>query len=182
MKNFALLLLFCCIALPRHGYGEDEVFATREIASKKQSVILSALFPGLGQLSTGHKVKGTILLAAEVGALATALTANENYQTRLDDFDRLKVEYERMAAGNSRYDLAQQKWEELSETNDDLDDLHAVRRTFTAVAAVVYLYNLFDVISSDASVPTTAAAGGWGLRAMPGESGRPTKLMVVARF
>lgn len=181
MKIFVLLLLLCCIALPRYGYAEDEVFAVRTIASKKQSVILSAFFPGLGQLSTGHKVKGTILLAAEVGALAAALTANENYQTRFDEFKRLKTEYEGMAAGNSRYDLAQQKWEELSETNSDLDDLHTIRRAFGAVAAAVYLYSLFDVIRSD-SPTTTADARGWGIQAVPGEGGRPTKMMIVGRF
>ena len=180
MKHFILLLTLLSLVPPCWAQSEDDVFATRQIATKKEAVVLSALFPGLGQLSTGQKIKGTFMLVGEIGSLAVALIANENYNTRRDNFHRLKDEYAVMAAGNSRYDLAQQKWDELHKTNDELDDLHLTRRVFGAVAVGVYIYSLTDILLSDS--PKTSAVARWNLRAMPGVGNVPPKLVMVGSF
>lgn len=168
------------IAIPHGVAAEDDAFATRKISSRTQATLLSVLFPGLGQLSTGRRITGTILVVSEIGALATALTANENYKTRLDNFERLKAEYQVMAAGNSQYDLAEQKWQELSRDADDLDGMHRSRRIFAAVAVGVYVYNLVDILLAGPSEP--AAAPGWSLGAVPGMRGEPTRLLIAGRF
>ena len=180
MRNINLALTLLSIVLPCCVHAEDDVFATRKIASKKEAVILSALFPGLGQLSAGRQVVGTILLISEIGSLATALTANENYKTRLDNFERIKSEYEQMAAGNSERDLAQQKWDELRKDADDLDDLHRLRRAFTAAAVGVYIYSLADILLGDA--PEASSASAWDLKIVPGLGNEPARLMVTGSF
>ena len=180
MKTFTLIMVLFGLFLPGRVQGEDEGFASRRMASKKEAVVLSSIFPGLGQLSTGHKIKGTILLVVEIGSLATALTANENYDTRLDNFARIKAEYERMAAGNSQYGAARQKWTELRQTHDDLDDLHLIRRAFGAAAVGVYIYNLVDILLSEPRESSSVA--GWNLRVAPGIGPAPPKLMVVGSF
>lgn len=180
MKYFILLLTFLSLGLPCWAQSEDDGFATRQLATKKKAIVLSALFPGLGQLSTGHKIKGTFMLVGEISSLAVALIANENYNTRRDNFHRLKDEYEAMAAGNSRYDLAQQKWDELHKTNAELDDLHLTRRVFGALAVGVYIYSLADILLSDS--PTVSAEARWNLRAIPGMGNGPPKLVLLGSF
>ena len=181
MRNLILTLaLSGILLLPCRSFAEEDVFATRKAASRKEAVILSALFPGLGQLSTGRKVTGTILLVAEIGSLATALTANENYNTRLDNYERLKLEYELMAAGNSRHDLAEQRWRELSAEAEDLDGLHNIRRAYTAAAAGIYVYNLVDILLLNR--PEPGADRSWSLRAVPGLGEGPARLMVTGSF
>lgn len=180
MRDFTIAIILFSICLSRPVEGEEDVFARREMASKKEAIFLSVLFPGLGQLSSGHKLKGTIILVSEIGSLVIALTANESYKTRLDDFDRLKAEYERMKAGNSSYDLAQQKWSELSQTGEDLDGLHLVRRTFGTAAAGIYLYSLVDILLSHPQ--KSAAAVKWKAMAIPGWREAPPRVVVRRSF
>ena len=120
------------------------------------------------------------MLVGEIGSLAVTLIANENYNTRRDKFHRLKDEYEVMATGNSRYDLAQQKWDELRKANDELDDLHVMRRVFGVAAVGVYLYSLTDILSSDS--PKVSTVPRWNLRAMPGMGNVPPKLVMTGSF
>lgn len=180
MRNLILTLALSGLLLPCRGFGEEDVFAPRKTSTRRQAVVLSALFPGLGQLSSGRKVTGTILLVAEIGSLATALTANENYNTRLDNFERLKSEYEQMAAGNSRHDLAEQQWQEVSAEADDLNNLHNIRRTYTAAAVGIYVYNLVDILLLNP--PEAGSDKPWGLRAVPALGEGPARLMVTGRF
>ena len=180
MRNLILTLVLSGILLPCGVFAEEEVFAARKSATRKEAVILSALFPGLGQLSTGRKVTGTILLVAEIGSLATALTANENYNTRLDNFERLKSEYEQMAAGNTRHDLAEQRWQELRAEADDLDGLHNLRRAYTAAAVGIYVFNLVDILLLNP--PEAGSDKSWSLRASPGLGESPPRLMVTGSF
>ena len=180
MRNLILTLALSGILLPCRAHGEEDIFAARKTATRREALILSALFPGLGQLSTGRKVTGTILLVAEIGSLATALTANENYNTRLDNFERLKSEYEQMAAGNSRHDLAEQRWQELSAEADDLDGLHNIRRAYTAAAVGIYVYNLVNILLLNP--PEAGSAQAWSLRAVPGLGEGPARLMVTGSF
>ena len=180
MKHSILLITLLSLVLPCWAQSEDDVFATRQIAPKKKAVVLSALFPGLGQLATGQKIKGTLMLVGEISSLAVTLIANENYNTRRDNFHRLKDEYAGMEAGNSRYDLAQQKWDELHQTNAELDDLHRTRRIFGAVAVGVYIYSLTDMLLYDA--PNVSAVTRWNLRAVPGLGDGPPKLVLLGSF
>jgi hypothetical protein len=180
MRNLVLALALIGIVTPGTVQAEDETFATRKIGTPRAAKFLSAVFPGLGQLSTGRRIAGTILVVSEMGALATTLTANENYKTRLDNFARLKVEYEEMSAGNSEHDIAQQRWSELTKEADDLDNLHRIRRVFAGVALGVYVYSMLDILLWDPPVSGTEVS--WNLRAVPGARDAPTRLMIAGRF
>lgn len=180
MKKLLTTIALLSICFSCRAHGAEDVFAKKRMASKKEAVLLSALFPGLGQLSSGHRIRGTLILVSEIGSLATALTANENYKTRLDDFERLKAEYDQMAAGNSSFETAQQKWSELTETRGDLDDLNLVRRAFGAAAVGIYLYNLVDIFLSHPQEASPAV--GWNLRVVPGVRGALSRAVVSRRF
>ena len=173
------LLLSGLLATPP-VQGQEDVFAQRKTGSRRQAIVLSALFPGMGQLATDRKIAGSILLIAELTSLATALTANENYKTRLDNFQRQKAEYELMASGNSQFDVAEARWRQLQQDADDLDNLGLTRRVFTAAAVGIYVYNLADVLMADR--PSSTADSGWRLRALPAMQDAPARLVIASRF
>ena len=165
---------------PSDLQAEEDVFAERQIGSRKQAILLSALFPGMGQLSTGRKITGSILVLAELSCLATALTANENYRTRLDNFRWQKSEYEEMAAGDSQFDVAEAGWQRLQKDAARLDNLGLTRRLFAAAAVGIYAYSLADILLSDG--PRATADAGWRLRALPAMQGAPARLVIASRF
>ncbi|MBT7595963.1 MAG: hypothetical protein HN559_13710, partial [Gemmatimonadetes bacterium] len=141
VTGLAVGVMLCVMFAASDLQAEEGVFAERQIASRKQAVLLSALFPGMGQLSKGRKMTGSILVLAELSSLATALTANENYRTRLDNFRRQKSEYEEMAAGDSQFDAADARWQQLQKDAESLDRLGLTRRVFTAAALGIYAYS-----------------------------------------
>ena len=180
VAGLAVGVMLCVMFAASDLQAEEGVFAERQIASRKQAVLLSALFPGMGQLSKGRKMTGSILVLAELSSLATALTANENYRTRLDNFRRQKSEYEEMAAGDSQFDAADARWQQLQKDAESLDRLGLTRRVFTAAALGIYAYSLADILLFDG--PKTTAAAGWRLRALPAMQGAPARLVIASRF
>ena len=62
--------------------------------SRLQAVGLSLIFPGLGQLATGHKPKGTTLMVAEMGCLVIWLTSHEDFNTQEVQFELEKERYQ----------------------------------------------------------------------------------------
>ena len=160
--------------------AEESVFAERQIGSRKQSILLSVVFPGMGQLSMGRKITGSVLVIAELSSLATALTANENYKTRLDNFKLQKSEYEQMSAGGSQFDAAEARWQQLQKDANRLDNIGRTRRVFTAAAVGIYVYSLADILLFDGAKIT--ADDGWRLRALPAMQGAPARLVIASRF
>ncbi len=182
MRRRSLLTLsaFLLGMLASDLQAEEDLLAQRRIGSRREAIILSALFPGMGHLATDRKITGSILLIAELSSLATALTANENYKTRLDNFKRQKSEYEQMSAGNSQFDVAEARWQQLQKDADHLDNLGLTRRIFTGAAVGIYVYSLADILLSDGPRPT--ADGGWRLRALPAFQDAPARLVIASRF
>lgn len=121
-------------------------FALRtQYVSHSRAVLLSALFPGLGQLATGHRYRGTALVAAEMACLVVSLTSHEDYETQRVQFKYEKDRYLSLREGGS-FQEAEESWERLSDKQDEVDGSHLRRRIFGALAAVVYGYNLVDVL------------------------------------
>jgi hypothetical protein len=118
--------------------------------SKGQAVVLSILFPGMGQMTVGQKVKGVSFFLAGVTSLAIFVNSNENYKTKLDTYNRDKATLSGMATlGRASYDGiggAFQLYTDLKSRNNTLDDLNSTRNTALIVAGVVYAYNIFDAI------------------------------------
>ena len=140
-----LLVISIVGASAAYGQEEEDFFVEEKIASKGRAVALSVLFSGLGQMSSGHKIKGSVLFISEIMALSFTVNANENYKTQLTRFDQRKEEYDGLKSGGS-YDEAVEKWKSLNEINDDLDHFHKLRMTFGTIAIGIYLYNLIDAL------------------------------------
>ena len=145
LQRFIVFFLLC-LTIPSMAWGEEEFnFAERRVYSKGESIAMSALVPGLGQIAAGHKVKGGAFLLTCVTGIVVALNSNENYKARLKEYERSNEEYQALRFEGA-YEEAEMKWQQLKKDNRDLDRLHNTRVAFFATAAAVYVYNLIDAI------------------------------------
>jgi len=126
------------------GYGEEPL-VERKPVSRRKAIIMSALFPGLGQLALEHQLRGGGLLASESVSLVIAFAANTNYDTELDKYNLTKAEYLALEHGGDYYD-ADRKWKDLENLREELDKWQRTRRISLIAAGAVYLYNLIDIV------------------------------------
>ncbi|MEW6751392.1 MAG: hypothetical protein AB1505_10495 [Candidatus Latescibacterota bacterium] len=149
----------------------------RAEVSHRQAVALSALFPGLGQLATGHRYKGTGMVVGEVTCLVVSLTSHADHSTQEE---QLALERERYQAllDEGAAAAAEESRARVAQIQDDLDGSDVRRWTFGGLAAALYVYSLVDVLMAPAAQPR--AQGAVGLAPLSG-SGAPG-LAVVAHF
>lgn len=123
---------------------DEESFVRRSVISKKDAFVLSAVYPGLGQMTTGQKYKGVSLFLAETVALLFAINSHENYNTKLKVYEDqdLKVFNEEMR----EYSDALGRYKDLQERNDELDKLNTIRNSAFIAAGVIYAYNIIDAL------------------------------------
>lgn len=125
----------------------EESFVREATISKRDAVLLSALFPGLGQMTAGHKLKGVSMFVAETISLAVFLNAHENYSTKLETYNRDKRTLDGYALeGGQNYTTANALYKSIKSQSNKLDDLNSTRNIALIVAAGVYAYNLFDAV------------------------------------
>ncbi len=153
------ILVLCGVLLLTGGHSLwAEEASTQRLGVRKQhversqAIALSAVFPGLGQLATGHRNRGTALVAAEVVCLVVWLTSHEDYNTQVTQFDLESERYFALREGGS-FEQAEESWKRLSDKKDDLDGSHLRRRVFGVLAVAVYGYNLLDVLIFDGAEP-----------------------------
>ena len=147
MKHVICVLLcaaFVC-GTAWEAKGEEEIFAEEVRVSRNTAVILSVLFPGLGQMASGQKQKGGALFLSELVSLIVAVDGHESYNTRRDVYATSRSEYEALRVGGSHQE-AEAKWQRLVDLNDDLDNLHSRRQIFGYAAAAIYALNLVDIL------------------------------------
>lgn len=148
------ILLLISSAGTVFAQDEDGSFMRAATVSKRDAVIFSALFPGLGQMTQGHKVKGISMFIGEAASLVFFINAHENYNTKQKIYDRDMDIFKSLATTTTtkinQYEKtsldARRLFDDLKDQNDDLDNLHTIRNTALIVAAGVYAYNLFDAI------------------------------------
>lgn len=136
-------------------FAQDEGgFVRAASVSKREAVVLSAIFPGLGQMTQGHKYKGISMFIGEAVSLVLFVNAHENYKTKQKIYDRDLGIFNTLASNPMnkvgkyyKTDVdAQKLYKDLQSQNDDLDSLNAMRNTALIVAAGVYAYNVFDAV------------------------------------
>ena len=125
-----------------------------ETVSKRQAQILSAVFPGLGQLATGHRQKGTAMVVGQAGFLVVWLTSHADYNTRREQFEIESARYLKLQNGGS-FAEAEESWQQLREKKDDVDRSHTLRVAFGALSIALYSYNLLDVLVWDGASPAS---------------------------
>ncbi|MCS7228362.1 MAG: DUF5683 domain-containing protein, partial [Endomicrobia bacterium] len=78
-----IIILFFSF-LPHIGYSQQEDKSEVQLGHLETTIMLSAVFPGLGQLYNKQKIKGAVFLGATVCSLALAIimysTANQIYE------------------------------------------------------------------------------------------------------
>ena len=124
---------------------EEDIFMREPVVSRTEGIILSAIFPGLGQMSSGHKLKGVTLFITEVAAAAFLINAHENYRTRVSIYESKIDELAIMTSGGNYYDTNRTA-KELQDDKDELDTLNNIRNTALIVAAGIYVVNMVDAV------------------------------------
>lgn len=123
------------------AFAQDEEFFVREsLISRRDAIVLSAIFPGLGQMTSGQTVKGMTFFLAETVSLIFLLNAHENYSTKQKVYEKdLGI----LKNVHTYDDFIVQK-NDLIDKNDELDNLNSIRNVALIAAGAVYAYNIID--------------------------------------
>ncbi len=162
-----------------HAQAETDIrpkAASNDI-SHSRIIALSVAFPGLGQLATGQRIKGTALVATGIVTIVGWLTSHADYNTQADQFALEKERYLSLQNGGS-FDVAEKSWRRLGNLKSDLDGSHIRRRLFGVLAVGIYGYNLLDVLLLDGAAP--AAKRRMRIALLP--QTRTPGVLMVARF
>jgi len=146
-----LTILLMCSSLGTAFAQDEEAFIREGVISKRDAVALSVLFPGLGQMTQGQKVKGISMFIGEAASLVLFINAHENYKTKGKLYDRDLMDYENLgktatSTYGKNYRDAMTLYKDIVDENDELDNLNSIRNTAIIVAAGVYVYNLVDIV------------------------------------
>lgn len=126
---------------------DEESFVRRSVISKKDVIVLSVVFPGLGQMTAGQKYKGISFFLAETASLLFFINSHENYLTKKKVYNRDMDIYNNLAmAGSSEYSEAFDSYIDLKSRSEDLDSFQNTRNAAIIVAGVVYAYNIIDAV------------------------------------
>lgn len=125
--------------------GEEDMFAEEVRVSRNKAVMLSVLFPGLGQMASGQKQKGGALFLSGLVSLIVAVDAHESYNTRWDVYAASRSEYDDLRVDGSHQE-AEVKWQRVVGLDDDLDSLHSRRQIFGYAAVAIYALNVVDIL------------------------------------
>jgi hypothetical protein len=143
ISGISLILLMQPIS---SAFAQDEEgFVRRAFVTRTDAIFLSAVFPGLGQMTIGNKYKGMTFFLAESISLIFAINANENYNTKKKVYSRDLADFYAMA-NRGNYDTAYTAYKDLKSRNSDLNNLNTTRNTALVIAVAVYAYNIFDSI------------------------------------
>jgi len=138
---------------------EEESFIREAVISKRDAVVLSVLFPGLGQMTEGQKVKGVTFFLGEAASLIVAINVHENYQTKQKTYVRDLDIYKKLAVTPGKtYVEASRMYHDLKDKNDELDNLNTIRNTMFIIAAGIYAYNIIDAIFFSSSLTESRRA------------------------
>ena len=142
----AVCVAYLC-GTPWEARGQEDMFAEEIQVSPKTAVMLSVMFPGLGQMASGHKQKGGVFFLSGLISLVVAVDGHEQYDTRRHVYETSRKEYDALRVeGNHRE--AEAKWKSLEDLNDDLDSLHNRRQIFGYAVAGIYAWNVIDILRS----------------------------------
>lgn len=142
----------------------DSVFIRLTRKTPLGAGLRSAIVPGWGQFHTGQKAKGTLFLAAEVGALAGVLWTNEKRDDAQSSYREARLEY--LAA--DQVDEIETKYVAMITAFDELDRWHEKRRQWSYAAAAIWLANILD---ATLLFPSPAQGGGYSSLPPGEESG-----------
>jgi hypothetical protein len=128
------------------GQGEEDFIQQRRI-NKTEAVMLSLVYPGLGQMTAGQNVKGVSFFFFETAALVLFVNEHESYQTKQAVYDRDLNDFRRITLeGGKSYVEAKDAYNDLKDLNSQLDKHHTTRNIAAFTALGVYALNIVDVL------------------------------------
>lgn len=126
------------IITDQFNYELDNSILIKENAVK--ALTFSTIIPGLGQMSKGHSLRGSLFFAAEAGLIAGALIANGNISNASSDRDNPE--------NISNWDFY----------NDRANKWKNIRLGFFIGATAIHLYNMYDAYAVSPVVKNLSTA------------------------
>lgn len=122
-------------------------------ARAANSILLSALLPGLGQAQQGHYTKATIFGTAAIASWIGLFATQINYSRTVDNYEDNKRTYlayqdqidNGIVVKQSDIDAT---YKSMSDDFNTADDQQKVRNIFVGALVVTYGLNLVDIILS----------------------------------
>lgn len=126
---------------------QEESFIRERVLSKRDALLMSSIYPGLGQMTGGQRGKGVVFFLAETVSMVYAINAHENYTTKAKIYKRDFADYNNIGPGGSgTYAEALTAYNDLKDRSKELDTLDTIRNSAFIAGGIVYLYNIFDVL------------------------------------
>ncbi len=121
---------------------DEQINEIQSVSPKttKGAVLRSALVPGLGQHYSGCNKRSIIYPALEILMIGGIVWANSQYNTSIDDYDVIKIDYLNSVSDNqinSNRDL-------MLSTYDDIESYENQRNYFIIAAVGVWIVNILD--------------------------------------
>jgi hypothetical protein len=122
-------------------------------ARAANSILLSALLPGLGQAQQGHYTKATIFGTAAIASWIGVFATQINYSRSVDKYEDQKRQYLAYSDQLENGTVVKQSdidatYREMSAAFNSADDQQKVRNIFVGALVVTYGLNLVDIILS----------------------------------
>ncbi len=118
----------------------DSLFIRMTRTSQMATGLRSAILPGWGQFYAGQKLKGTVFLLAEAGAVTGVLVADSKRE------DAMRIHERAIRAYNSadQVDEIEAAYDEMLNAFDDVERWHENRKRWIYVAGAVWIANVLD--------------------------------------
>jgi len=122
-------------------------------ARAANSILLSALLPGLGQAQQGHYTKATIFGTAAIASWIGVFASQINYSRSVDSYENEKRQYLAYQDQLDNGTVVKQSdidatYKSMSESFNHADDQQKWRNAFVGALVVTYGLNLVDIILS----------------------------------
>ena len=113
-----------------------------------KAAIRSVVFPGWGQTYSDRKGRGLAFLLLSVGASASYLVADHNFNIKFDRYDQRLHEYDRAVAKGAQHDDLVELSSLLNDAQEEAYDMEDVRRFTIGLAAAIWGLNILDALLS----------------------------------
>ena len=144
------------------------MFSTGVNAADRENLYYSLVFPGWGQVKSGHYAKGSLFLGAELVSLLSIAAPQIQYNRAVEQYDRARTGYlNARYIGDAvyNYNLMRTKW-------DDAERLYGYRKALIGTAIGVYIFNIVDMVffSREERTPLAFSMDGEGFLVTTGFS------------
>jgi len=123
------------------SFGADKITMYNISANSKGNTVLkSALLPGLGQFTTERYLSGSLYSAGFLAGVGTAVFGYMENSDNMSDYDKVKKEYDALSNGAEKIKLG----EELNDLQVKCDESSTINMIGIGLVASVYVFNLVD--------------------------------------